>query len=548
MNRNVPFKIGDQVAAYFRDSGGDEQELSIQRQLHEFTRWCAENGFTPGRVFKDEARPGSSVVGRQQFHEMMAYFRSGKATEAGLVIWNYQRFARSIDDSQFYRADLRRRGFIFYSMNDEIPDGPMGKFLEAALDWKNEQFLLDLSIDVKSGLRELVEQYGAIPGTPPRGFIRESVQISNRRDGRPRVVHRWVPDPEKRDAVLMAYQMLIDGESLIEITQATGLYRSINSWRTFFHNQLYKGVLEYGDFVIQDYCDPIVPPELWEQAQAILEKRAGSKHLTGNNPDHPRRVSGNVYTLSGLVYCARCGSPMAGTSTKQRNGDYFEQYECSRKKRNRDCDATGIPRRFLEDKVLEIVRESVMVPDYLTARQVAIMENDDPEVQMVELQKGQRKSRLAAVRRQIGNLNDILAETSKEGLPQSTVKKLKSLELEEAQLELELNDLEQKSAARFRPMTPEEINLSSQRILDHLASKDLAEVRRTLRGALYRVTVERVDKSVGIHIQYYFPPEDKPPPGVIITAPEEHFTSPIPRVPVEAHQNIHRSGGCFVLK
>lgn len=134
MNKAIPYHPGAWVAFYCRDSGGEEQELSIARQEAEFQRWCSAHGLIPGKIFKDAARPGSSVVGRQGFQDMMRHFRSGQAPEAGLVIWNYQRFARDVDDSQFFRADLRRRGFIFYSLNDDVPEGPMGRFIEAALE------------------------------------------------------------------------------------------------------------------------------------------------------------------------------------------------------------------------------------------------------------------------------------------------------------------------------------------------------------------------------------------------------------------------------
>src|SRR5512139_1237244 len=114
-----PFPPGSLVAAYFRDSGGEEQDQSISQQENVFRTWCADHGLAVGAVFRDAARPGSSVGGRQAFHDMMFHFRNG-APEAGLVIWSYSRFARDFDDPQFYRADIRRRGYLFYSLNDQF--------------------------------------------------------------------------------------------------------------------------------------------------------------------------------------------------------------------------------------------------------------------------------------------------------------------------------------------------------------------------------------------------------------------------------------------
>ena len=41
---NTPFPPGALVAGYFRDSGGDEQDLSVERQIGEFRRWLVQLG------------------------------------------------------------------------------------------------------------------------------------------------------------------------------------------------------------------------------------------------------------------------------------------------------------------------------------------------------------------------------------------------------------------------------------------------------------------------------------------------------------------------
>lgn len=511
VQQKPPFEVDSRVDAYFRDSGGDEQELSVARQEAEFLRWCAAHGYRPGRVFKDEARVGSTTVGRDKFHEMMAYFRSGKADSAGLVIWNYQRFARDVDDSQFYRADLRRRGYVFASMNDVIPEGPMGRFIEAALDWKNEQFLLDLSVDVKSGLRHLVEKYGAVPGyPPPRGFKREPIHISDHRDGRPRIVHRWVPDPEVVPRVRQAFEMLLAGATLGEITRATGLYRSVNCWRTFFSNRLYIGVLDYGDMTIEGYCEPLVDRSVWDAVQAKLAARGGAKHMTGDNPQHPRR-NGAVYCLTGLIYCARCGAPMNGMTSGARNGVVNERYVCSRRTRRRDCDAEGIPREFLERQVIDAVRDYLLDPENLLQGQTAILSETAEQAAQIEQQRETLRARLAGLRRRIDNLNQALAEA--DAAPRSTMKTIAALEQEETGLIRDLAELDAVPAPQVLPLA--EIARRAARLRDELATDNQRDLHMALRDMLHRVVVERDGATVRLSITYYCPPKDgEPPPDV----------------------------------
>ncbi|RMD60772.1 recombinase family protein, partial [Candidatus Parcubacteria bacterium] len=176
-----PFQPGDRIFAYLRDSGHENQELSIAQQRRAIQEWADENGLIVTQWFIDEARPGSSVVGRDALQELMRQFRRG-CPERGVIVWKYNRFARDIDNAQYYRAEIRSRGYEFASLNETIPEGPMGRVFEAIIDFKDEQFLLDLSTDVKRGLRNLVLTHGCVPGVPPRGLKRERVIIGTRRD------------------------------------------------------------------------------------------------------------------------------------------------------------------------------------------------------------------------------------------------------------------------------------------------------------------------------------------------------------------------------
>ena len=58
--KTLPFSPGSLVPDYFRDSGGDTQELSVPQQESTFREWCVQNSLIPGVEFKDIARPGSS--------------------------------------------------------------------------------------------------------------------------------------------------------------------------------------------------------------------------------------------------------------------------------------------------------------------------------------------------------------------------------------------------------------------------------------------------------------------------------------------------------
>jgi len=481
------------LAAYLRDSGGDRQEASTDRQHSEILEWAANNRAVIAAVYRDEARPGSSTVGREAFLEMIHAFRSPACDLNGLVIWSWSRFARDIDDAQFYRADLRRRGFELHSVVDPIPEGPMGRFIEAAIDWKNQQFLIDLSKDVRSGLHNLVLQHGCIPGTPPKGFIRQPVELGRRRDGSPRIGHRWVPDPELIPLVRLAFEMKAAGATLREISQATGLFKPKHSWIDFFTNKIYMGVLEYGGNVIEHYCEPIVSPELWDACQPTSD---GKVRNGGSN--HPRRARSS-HLLSGLLRCGRCGSAMSGHTRPGRPGSYY----CARQRSRRDCDLPMTPAPVLERAVLEELKAVMADPIILQAERDRLRERFAGQQEELAGQLAAQRQRLAETRRQIGRLTDAIAES---GHSRALLAKLTELERDETACQAEISRLE-------HLIDDSSLYLSDQELADLAARNRRAleaatpdQLRQILRGLVKVITVDRDGRNVLGSIEFFYPP------------------------------------------
>jgi DNA invertase Pin-like site-specific DNA recombinase len=74
-----PFQPGDLVVAYLRDSGHEDQELSVEQQEAAIRAWCDDQQLILTRLFIDAAAPGSSTGGRGQFLEMISYFHRSPA-------------------------------------------------------------------------------------------------------------------------------------------------------------------------------------------------------------------------------------------------------------------------------------------------------------------------------------------------------------------------------------------------------------------------------------------------------------------------------------
>ena len=92
----IPFSPGDRIFCYLRDSGHEDQELSIEQQESALRKWAAEHNLIISHIYKDEAKRGSSTVKRDELQAMMYAFRH-ECSERGVVVWKYNRFARSVE-------------------------------------------------------------------------------------------------------------------------------------------------------------------------------------------------------------------------------------------------------------------------------------------------------------------------------------------------------------------------------------------------------------------------------------------------------------------
>jgi hypothetical protein len=377
-------------------------------------------------------------------------------------------------------------------MRDNIPEGINGKLVEFIIDWTNENYLKDLSEDVKRGLNHLVKEYGGIPGVPPRGFKREPVTLGSRRDGSPHIVHRWVQDPATADLCRLAWQMRASGKSLGEIFHAIPLYSSINCWSTFFENRLYLGELCFGSQVIPNYVPAIVDQATWDKVQQI--RRSHIKGSRFDTDQHPRRISSR-YLLSGMIYCDRCKSPMNGDVRKAR-GRIYEFYTCSRKHRQRNCDAPDIRRKTIETAVLAEISNQVLEMENIQ-KLVADSGGVDDLKARIRILEGNR----LAAQRQMDHLVDAIAER---GHSTALIGRLDELETDISDLDIQLGKL-RSAEANYHRLDPAQLAETIAAMKLSLQGNDFKLLRAVLKTFIYRVWVDRQDLKILGRIEFTLP-------------------------------------------
>ncbi len=103
--REIPER--SRVVIYGRHSPGEAQ--TIHSQADAMRRWAESRLWILTREFYDEGIEGNRTD-RPAFQEMLRFLHQEPRPADAVITWNTMRFGRDQLDSQFFKADLRRRG------------------------------------------------------------------------------------------------------------------------------------------------------------------------------------------------------------------------------------------------------------------------------------------------------------------------------------------------------------------------------------------------------------------------------------------------------
>lgn len=100
-------------------------------------------------------------------------------------------------------------------------------------------------------------------------------------------------------------------------------------------------------FEVEDAVPAIIEKEVFDQVQKIMETRRTA---------HPRAAT-SEFIFSGVLKCARCGSPMAGRYGYSKRGETIHRprgYYCTRQRQGL-CDMRQISEKHLEQRFLDVI-------------------------------------------------------------------------------------------------------------------------------------------------------------------------------------------------
>ena len=533
---------GTRVVGYLRHSPGDAQRIDSQVQALDV--YIAAHAWRLCHPYWiDEFREGSTDK-REEFQAFLEWARAEPRPADVVLIWSFSRFARSLVLSQFYLADLRMRGFRVVSLSDDIPEGDFAIILESLVHWKNEQFLRDLSKDVKRGLRNVVTQQITLPdgtvktgfsggGFPPRGYRSVRVQTGTKRNGEPRFNAYWELDPLWQERAQRAWSMKAEGHSHADIYVATGLFRHFSSYGEMFRNRQYTGCRLNGDVAVPSAHPAYVDEATFAQIQLTLPQR-------GNSMDERRHAS--PFLLSGLAFCGYCDTALNYyPDPRQQDAG---QVRCPNRthtrlralRGGRACELRSLSRRRLEEGVITALQNEILQPDRMAALLEVVNQQLGEQEEKASGRRAAIIAELAALERRIERLLDEL-EASARGEESARLRsRLAEREGQRKELVEELDALDRGQAARsVRRLSPAALAVLLADLRQLLSDLDAAERRTVLVGLVARVTLynDRADLAYRLPLNGQLLVQSQVPPRGRQAAPAEDLnrlllTCPVP--------------------
>lgn len=275
------------AAAYIRVSTDDQIEFSPASQLSHIRTYAGHhNLLLPDcHIYMDEGISGRTAAKRPAFLRMIAAARETPRPFDVILVWKYSRFARSRQDSIFYKSLLRREcGIDVISVTEPLSDDPTSILMEALLEAMDEYYSVNLGQEVRRGMQEKFKR-GGVVSIPPFGY-----QVV---DG------QFVPDPVQSPYVPLIYQNFLAGSTCPEIARflsTSGIHTSrgnlfdSRSVRYILTNPFYMGILRrqtrpssahdhFYQNTEMDYAQgthpPLISPVLFDQVQQKLKNPAG---------------------------------------------------------------------------------------------------------------------------------------------------------------------------------------------------------------------------------------------------------------------------------
>ena len=371
---------GKITALYERLSHDDEragESVSIENQKRILEDYARINGFTNIRHFTDDGVRGTTFK-RPGLDLMLDEIRAGNVST--VIIKDQSRIGRDVVEVGLLKRTFDEYNVRFIAANDNLDTANGFDIMSIFRDVINEWYVDDTSRKIKTVFKSRMEKGLRCSGSVAYGYLASK---ENKGD--------WIIDEEAAAVVRRIYQMTIAGETVTGICKTlraeqipipsehwkrigepvrSAKYTDPYAWSITTVNYIlkrreYMGHKILGKTVCENYktkstrktaleeqhvfegaIPAIIDEETWNTVQRLQEtKRRPQKH--SNVTNH----------LTGILYCADCGSKLTHRHTLSQKKWIDDSFVCSSYRHlTRDCTMHYIPTQKIEAAILSAIQ------------------------------------------------------------------------------------------------------------------------------------------------------------------------------------------------
>lgn len=303
------------AAVYIRVSTDEQAKTgySIGEQRERLLAYCKAKDWVVYDVYVDGGYSGSNLD-RPAIQRLQADISNFDI----VLVYKLDRLSRSqFDILALIEKTFLPNGVDFVSMSESFDTstpfgramiGILGVFAQLEREQIKERSMMGKKARAKKG-----KYHGG--GKIPIGYDYDGEKL--------------IPNEYEAAQIRLIFQMVADNKSNVDILQALnakGYTMKYGEWKASsriqltIKNNVYVGVLKFGDIVYENAHEPLISKELFDKANAV---RATRKAKFGNDNFKGTTV------LHGLIWCGLCGARYATTNSKIRaNGTRNRFHAC----------------------------------------------------------------------------------------------------------------------------------------------------------------------------------------------------------------------------
>ncbi len=358
------------VAIYTRKStshGLDQEDNSLDFQREACSHFIEAKRAQGWRVVSKRYDDGGFTGANTDRPALQELLRDAKAGEfEAIIVYKVDRISRSVRDLVLLVEEFQELGIGFASVSQNFDTTTsMGRLILNILGsfGQFERETIAERIRDKIGAARRKGKY--VGGKPILGYDidREKKRLVVNREEAEIVRSIFKAYVEQRSVQPLLVDLNDRGIRTKKSTTRAGKViggKQINRQylTNLLKNRHYLGKVLFKDELFEGEHEGIVDPELFEQAQAILEE---NKHKDRANLGREQSLVRRDVLLRGLLYCEHSAALMHPTYTVKNGKKYFF-YLCSEhmKYGKCACERKRISARRIEREVIEEIRETAM--------------------------------------------------------------------------------------------------------------------------------------------------------------------------------------------